>query len=241
MYHIALCDDDPVFLARLQALVEEEAQAALFLCTISAFTDVSEFLSSCGGGFHAYDAIFLDIEMPGQNGIELAEYIRERNQNVLLLFITTHEEFVFRSFEVEAFRYIPKARLHEHLPGAVLAIQEKLEQRALVRPLALKTTKGEHVRLHIADLLYVRKDGKNCIYYTQQGEYSVRQPLCAVQEMVAHQPFVMINSGYLVNIEHVPKVDGGDVVLTGGQRLPISRLRLQEVKMAIHLYWSNGL
>lgn len=241
MVRIALCDDDREFLVRLETILEEQARSAGFSVAIDAYGDPAAFYEDWHAGPRTYDAIFLDIEMPGQSGIELAEQIRRQDGDVLLLFVTTHEAFVYRSFEVEAFRYIPKHSLEDALPDALRAVQRKLEQRALAKPLRIKTTRGEYVHIGMAELLYVYKSGKNCVYSTREEEYAVRQPISAVAELVAEQPFVMVNSGCIVSIVHVNKVDKSDVVLSSGQRLPISRLRLKEVKMAIHLHWSNNL
>lgn len=241
MYRIALCDDDPEFLAQLQLLVEKQTQEIGLLCEITGYADPAILLSDFHEHSGRYSAVFLDIEMPGQSGIELAECIRQKDKDVLLLFITTYEEYVYRSFEVEAFRYIPKRKLDEYLPGAIRTIKLKLDRQALLTPLGLKTTKGELVYIRTADLLYIQKNGKNCIYHKAEEEFAVRQPISTVQGWTADQPYVMINSGCLVNIQHVHKVDKSDVVLTNGHQLPISRLRLKEVKMAIHLHWSKDL
>ena len=59
--------------------------------------------------------MFLDIDMPGISGLEIAKKLREENSDIILIFVSAHEQYVFESIEYSPFRYIRKSRIEKEL------------------------------------------------------------------------------------------------------------------------------
>lgn len=75
-----------------------------------------------------FDIYFLDIDMPGISGFDLAEKIHNRYPEALIVFLTTHEELSMEGYQYQAFRFISKLRLDSMLPRVLKALKEYFEQ-----------------------------------------------------------------------------------------------------------------
>ena len=99
MIRIAMCDDETMFLQTYQKKVSELFQEHNVDCKIDTYTDARRFLEDCEKT--SYDLIFLDIDMPGLSGIQLASKFRDKGLDTTLVFVSSHDDFVF-----ETFRYL---------------------------------------------------------------------------------------------------------------------------------------
>ncbi len=84
-YRIAVCDDEPIFIEKIKHILLD--------CEIDGFTDSGRLLQALEDG-RGYDVIFLDIAMPGLDGIGLAREIRETDEDVIIVFVTSRVEFM---------------------------------------------------------------------------------------------------------------------------------------------------
>ena len=109
---------------------DESAQAKAFAIKIDQWAKnknmaVRKDLFECAEEYlfkaeqNAYDVIFLDISMRGQNGMELARQIREKEKDVILVFVTSDASYVFDGYEVGAYRYLMKPLDEEKLRAAI--------------------------------------------------------------------------------------------------------------------------
>ena len=85
-----------------------------------------DFFYSKEENTNGYDIIFLDIEMPKLNGIELAKQIRSKLPDVILIFLTSHNEFAPQGYKVKALRYLSKLNMREQLNEALSAAVAEL-------------------------------------------------------------------------------------------------------------------
>jgi len=117
---IAVCDDDKTFINEINDDIAE-------IKTENDIINIEEYLSGekLIKDFHKglFDIIILDIEMGCLNGLETAEYIRKLDSDVIIIFLTSYESFVYRGYEVKAFRYIlknqPRSMRLEQLQAAI--------------------------------------------------------------------------------------------------------------------------
>lgn len=119
-YRIAVCDDERIFIDRIKRILLD--------CEIHGFTDSGQLLQAAQGG-DRYDVIFLDIAMPGLDGIGLAREIRESDRDVIIVFVTSRIEFMQTGYEVRAFRYLLKDQLEQGLPAVWADIERELADR----------------------------------------------------------------------------------------------------------------
>ena len=97
---IAICDDEK----SIGLILEEKIKKLLPDAVIETYLSGDELIASgCKP-----DMLFLDIQMPGMNGMETARILRQKNERMVLIFVTAVEEYVFEAFDVAAFHYLVK-------------------------------------------------------------------------------------------------------------------------------------
>ena len=124
------------------------------------FPDAEAFLKS---DTHAFDIVFMDIDMPGRNGIEASWALRERNQSIVLLFVTNLAQYAIAGYEVDALDYILKPINYFSFK---LKIQKALETVRRVQG-TLLTIASDHGQQLVRDseILYIEVQGRNLIPY----------------------------------------------------------------------------
>lgn len=236
---IAICDDDERELTRLSGLISEYqiSRGERFDCRI--FRSGTDFLCDLRSG--EYDLIFLDVLMPGVNGIETAKELRELDQNVRLVFISSSPEFALESYTVGAYYYLLKPVRTEAIFSLLDKVQGELSQTE-EQSFVLRYRKGV-VRIAFAELECVEVMNKTVSFHLADG--GVRQvsaALAEVEEPLLSRPeFIKPHRSYLVNLHHVRDVAAGCVVTKNGHKVPISRKRRNEVQDAwLHFLFREG-
>ena len=214
---VAVLDDMPAdagrivdYLRRYQAEKDVSIQIGTFYSSV-------EFLERFDG---SYDVIFLDIEMPGCDGLEVAHEIRAKDGAVGLIFITNMAQYAIRGYEVSAIDFMVK-------PVSYYNFSEKLEKALhFVRSRGsrdfLLTNEDGIIRVCGSDILYVEKSKDYLVYHTTQGEFRQRGTAKALKEQLQGMPFAECTAGCLVNLGRVSRV-GRETVSLQEVQLPLSR------------------
>lgn len=106
-YKIAICDDEPLHIEKIRSILPDEET--------DTYTSPAILLDTITSG-KRYDVLFLDIMMPEMDGISLARELRELDEGMLIVFITSKIEFMQTGYEVKAFRYLLKDQIDTGLP-----------------------------------------------------------------------------------------------------------------------------
>lgn len=176
------------------------------------------------------DVIFLDMELHALDGMETARRLRAVDAGLQLVFVTGYADYVFDGYSVGALGYLMKPPKQEQL-AAVL----DRAQAALVRDLdrAYVCRNGDtHYRVPIANILYFASDRRQVRCVTEGRTYTFYGKLDAVAQE-AGAAFVRIHQRYLVRAGAVDRMEGGEVVLRTGERLPVSRSCQQSALLAL--------
>lgn len=188
----------------------------------SVFHSPVEFLESYS---YDYDLIFLDIEMPGLNGIETAKEIRRMDPSVLIMFITNMAQYAINGYEVEAVDYVLKPLAYEDFR---LKMQKAMRYIAQNKDdtLSLTTADGT-VRVRILDIFYVEVARHYLLYHTAAGQFTVRGTMKEAEETLGPYHFVRCSHSFLVNLKYVESVNG-NILKCGGSEILISRNKKKE-------------
>lgn len=237
MLRIALADDDREFLELLQEQIRRFFVMKQEPVEIMAFTAGHNLLYEMEDG-GSFDACFLDIEMPDMDGITLARRIRERDDRLFLVFVTSHMHYAVDGYEVGACGYLPKLLIREKLPGILARIREEVS-RLSEKSYCLESV-SRIERIFYSEILYVYKEGKESVLVTGRRELSVRKPLSRVMEELDGREFMTIDRAYVVNLSKIFSLEGRELTMINGAVLPVSRSHLRELKERIHRYWKEG-
>ncbi len=225
---IAVCDDEEEFRFQIRDMIDKIYNSMDVIVDI--FSDGRKLLER----FDAmpYDVLFLDIEMPAMDGITLAKKLRERSENVFLVFLTGHVEYALEGYEVNALRYLTKPVKEDKLREVLKYVMDKNTSK---RQLMVKSD-GEELRLSIPDILYFEAQNQYVMIYTLKEEHLVRANMADFETQLKNDGFFRVHRSYLISLSKVKKIVKSDVVMEGGASLPISRNNLKPLKEALYSF-----
>ena len=228
LVRIAVCDDEPAFAERVKILIEAECRGLGVSAEVSLYTD-SGMLAYDIGEKRYFDMLFLDIEMPGLSGMELADLIKASLPQALVSFITSHTKYAVKSFaEVES--CLPMA-----VSDGIRLLSWKVKECYVVE------TPRQIIKVAVSDILYIYKKQKYSVMVLEDEEIPVRKALGQLKEELDREEFLMIERGYVINLYHVWKMEGTSVVLDNKTVLPVSQNHAKEVRETITGFFRRHL
>lgn len=228
-----LCEDEE----QIRKYISKKLQAAFLSCgldyTFETY-DRGDTLAEAISKGSSYDLLFLDIEMPGLDGLSLAKKIRSASPEALIVFISNKEELVFQSFEVRPFRFLRKNHFEEELPRFLADLKKELEKHK--KRSVIFETGGEMITIPIADILYVEAMRKECVIHTTTGEIPVKYKLSAVADNLVSHGFVQSHRSFLINCHYIYSISRDGIALDNGENIPVGRTHLEHVKLEFQQY-----
>lgn len=203
--------------------------------TVSVFDDGARIVEKYAP---VYDILLLDLEMKEMDGMAAARRIRERDDNVVIIFITAAPQYAISGYEVRALSYLLKP-----LPWFAFS-QELKKSIDMVRrngddSMLIETGNGQ-MRLNLADILYLESIRHTIVIHTLDGKYSINGTLKDMEAKLADRHFFRSNSCYLVNLKHVTGVADQDCIMSDDERLRVSRPRKKAFLAALADYMGGG-
>ena len=187
----------------------------------------------------AFDLLFLDVEMQELNGFELAAKIQETAPDILIIFVSAYESYVYKSFEFRPFRFIPKQQMESMITQALEASFREIISRTSEAYIAENQQGIE--KIPFRKIVYIWREGKYLyIEKTDATRCKVRSSLKKISEKLPEDEFVWVDRGYLCNLYHVQQIKDNQMVLSTGQQLYIGERRLAQLKHRIMEYWQAG-
>ncbi len=236
MIRIAICDDEKEAVIQHEDIVKRSLRSCGIGYEIVTYTKSSNLLFDITDDHFFFDLILLDIEMPGITGMELSEKTKLYLPNVKIIFITSHIEYAIDAFELSIFRYVPKSDLTARLAAAVTDAAKLIALEAGKEYIIQAA--GRMEKIPYKDIFYIQRDGgKNSVLVSCMGISKVRKSLQQIFEELNTPEFIFIDRGYIVNIIQIMKIRDGMAYLKNGEKLPVSRSHLQEVKRQINKFW----
>ncbi|SDB34050.1 LytTR family DNA-binding domain-containing protein [Butyrivibrio sp. INlla16] len=231
MYQAAIVEDEEVLLKSTKELLATTFNEKNVDVAFDFFMSGAEFLPMIEQHFH-YDIIFLDIEMPGMDGITVCRRIREIAPDALVVFISNKEALVFQTFEVQPFRFIRKSELSQMAPSLVSSIITELEKRKQQIIKIEEPSGGDVYSFDVRTILYVEAQRKECIVVTDGGMTTIRSKLMSLESALENCNFIKIHRSFLVNMSAITRIQKDSVLLKNGHELPLSRNLRETVKQA---------
>lgn len=241
MIKVAIVEDDVESLNELKACFERYQVEKNCSMEIDSFDTADKFLSDYRAG--VYSMVFMDIEMPGTNGMEAAKILREKDGEILLFFVTHLAQYALESYEVQTFMFMVKPVVYDNffikMERAIRRIGDNVDKQIVV---SVKDGSGmiEKV-LAISDIRYAEIYGHQTIYHTKNGDIVSRAG--SMRSLVAKlvpYGFAMCHQSYLVNLKYITAV-GKEEVFVGNDAIKISRQKRKEFLSAVAQYLSLGV
>ena len=223
---IAICDDDPNDLQAIHtALTQYDTDGNL---NISSFNKASDLFAA--NEKTPFDIAILDIEMSTPNGYEIAQQLVAQDSAPIIIFLTNNAAYAIRGYGI-AFRYLTKPIVQTTLCQALDAAICEVKANSFVFTIDVNS----HI-VQMKDIFYFEVFNHHTILHTKDHEFTFRATL---KEIMAELPIGYFGSphqSYLVNFMHVQTAMTGELRLTNGAVVPVSRRRQQEFEDQLHGY-----
>lgn len=232
----AICEDHRDEALWLQEIIEAWADREGLQIEIQIFEDTASFQFASEDGL--WDALFLDIQMPGENGIDLARKLRKWGDEVPIVFVTGLERHMSEGYEVDAVHYLLKPVQSDKVWNCLDRIRHRVKQRA-ENEVVLETEDGM-IRLKVTEILKIEVYGRKCIYSTEKGEYIVAESMKEAMARVPEETFILCHRGILVNVSHIQRIARDKLYLTDEVAVPVSRRMYAAVNQAFINFYRGG-
>lgn len=239
MIKIAFCDDDMEVLHQMNELLDRYRAERNEDITYAAFQSPFELLTEIEKGIRP-DILFLDVVMPGQNGMDVAKEIRQYDTNMKIIFLTSSPEFAVESYSVGAYFYQLKPIWEEsffRLMDAVLAECEKKKKNSLI----LRSKDGI-TRIDLQQLEYCEVLGRKLLFHLENG--AVLESAGSLDDLAGqlmqYSNFFRPHRSFLVNMEYIQNISSRSIKMVNDAEIPIPHGKCSEIKNTYMEYAFNG-
>lgn len=225
MITIGICDDEVAYRENLKTIcwyylrtLDQEYEFAMF-------ASGEEVLAYQGGMIHL---LFLDIELPGMDGMQVMEQIRGDDRIWRVVFVTCHKEFQWNAIDLKTLAFMEK-------PIDPVGVEKCLrtairESRSNV-VISYKTNGGEGF-IKLDQIIYVQAKGNYTLIYAKEAVLKCFDSIKSMEEKLYGTTMLRTHKSYLVNLQNVEKMDAEFCQMKDGTTLPIGRTYVPKVKAA---------
>lgn len=222
---LAVLDDEEYW----ANLIKEKIKLMFPTSTIYVCNYSSEILN-CNA-----DVFFLDIELEKENGVEIAKKIKNKNKNIIILYVSSHENYVFDSMKTEPLGFIRKNRFDEDMNyylEKLNVISKKKEQYIVLK----KDNRVEKVKLE--NIQYIEKYNGICYFHCGDIIFTKRISLSVLLKNLSDE-FILIHKSIAVNLKYVVAIHETSVIMKNGETLEIARREAKETKKKFYAFLSG--
>ena len=216
---IAICDNSIEDIKKLHKCISEHEKYNIF--DVLEFTSPTMLLDEISKG-KRFDIIFLDVDMPDINGIELGKRIRSFLEKSFIIFVTNYPQYALDAYDCAAYHYLIKPidtkKLHSTLEKIITNYVNK-NAEYIIRG------RFENVRVLVNDILYVEYFRKHVCFHIdgpKREQYEVIGNLTEIYDKFKPLGFFRCHQAFIVNLEKINKFDGYNAILVNGETIPIS-------------------
>ena len=227
MYRVAVCEDDPRTAEQNKIAVcrvlngRGRVQGRDY--DVEVFHAATPLMERLTANSNAYQLLLLDIQLDGDDGVEMARFLREHQINASIIYITDHPGFALDSFPTYPLEYLLKPVDEERLAAA---LDWDWQQRH-IRPKRPVMQVGSRV-IPLDEIIYLETSGRKTAIHTQKDRIEYTVPLSKLKEEFQKQGFCLSHFSYLVNLAHVARVERDALTLDTGESIPVSRRYYQD-------------
>ncbi len=236
MLKIAICDDDKSELFMVKKTICERLNQANIDTEIYLFNNSSQLLKD--KNIEEFDLIFLDIDMPEIDGMGVAERLNDANSASEIVFVTNHDELVYKAYRFKALGFVRKKYLESEMSEILTIFLELIERN---RKTILLNVGGVEKKINIHKIIYFQSDDHYVhIFFDDGNKQLVRESIKNMESTLSKFGFIRIHSRYLVNYNYIFSIEKNVIVLDNNKQLPISRSNVIRTKEMFQFFSRRG-
>lgn len=234
MIRFAIIDDETEVANKLTSYIDKYFQINNCQCEVKFFDTASKLLEN----YHFdFDAIFMDINMPGVDGMSATKELRRLDKNVKIIFVTSLAQYAIKGYEVNAFDFVVKPvnyyTFAMKLDRFMENYREKEEASIIIK------ANNSFIKTPVSDIKYIEVSDHKLIVHTISNDFETYDTLSNYLNLLKNEPFSLCNRCYLVNLKYVNKVNK-DAVYIGNNCIQMSRRKYKEFMNSLNKYLGNG-
>lgn len=240
---VAVCDDKKInteiVAQAITHLVEKRAPDKLKHVHIYEYNSGSDLLDA-----HLqdpFDVIFLDIEMPGLDGMAVAKSARILNSDLLIIIVSAYPAYSRECYKYNAFRYVLKASFKEEIDEAIEAAFQQFE-RIRSTPTYVSEYRGDLLRVRSDEIVCFQGRKHGSLLYLN-GKTEPKKDNRSIAELAelfqGRQEFIQANTSWIVNLDYLRRISGNDLILTNDIVITLGKNSISEIKLQVNRYYAN--
>ncbi len=186
--------------------------------------DIPENIISC-------DVALIDIEIPEISGIEFAKQLRKMNKNIIICFITSHNQYAINGYEVSALDYILKPVNSNRFTQTLCKIEQQIK-KDVGRMISFKAYNGYYI-IDTRSLIYIESDKHSCIFHMVGEEKIINISISQMEILLSNHDMYRVHRSYIINLNMIRSFNGPYIQLNNGDFIPVSRSKMKEVKVLL--------
>lgn len=224
---ILICDNDHQYASKVKMYIEHFMQ----LHFINYKIDIAYNPLEVANNDIIYQLAFLDIQMDELDGISLAKILKERNNKIVIFFITSYTKFQDDAMDVNAFRFFEKPidinRLYSGLERAIKFIDDNYIDFYIY-------TNNEHKNIKVDDVIYIERGNRHVMLVTTEGKYITRETFDEWCDIIQNSFFYKVHKSFIINLHHVINYKYSEVRMQNNVCIPIASRRQAD----FHKFWN---
>lgn len=224
---IAICDDELMICTQLENILQNILNKKDIFYTIEVFTS-SEYL--CKQLYtDNYDLIFLDIQIPKINGIEVGKYIREEHHNMRtqIAYISSKMDYAMQLFDSQPINFLIKPLDERKVLRVIDQYMKIAKQDSEIFEYKKRT---DYYKIPLSEILYFENEKRKVIIHRNDGNDEFYDSMEKVYEKVKKHKFLYIHKSFIVNYNFIKKISYDQIQLMDDNILPISQSRRSAIK-----------
>jgi two-component system, LytTR family, response regulator len=222
-------DDEPMALEVIKA----HANKVTFLQLKETFVSAMEALEYIKT--NPVDLVFLDINMPDITGLDFSQLLPK---NCGVIFTTAYSQYAADAFNLSAIDYLVKPFDFVRFMKACQKALDVLSKEEAETPYLFVKDSYDLVRIVLADLLYVQSEGNYLTFKEKDKKTVTRMTMTEALELLPSKNFMRVNKSYVVNLNHIQKIERHQVSVAEKEFVPIAANYHSELMEALKQIWT---
>ena len=237
MINVAVCDDDDLIVKRVEFYILQFASANNVDFQVYKYSSGESLIKS----EKQYDLIFLDVEMNGISGINVAEMIRKTDMDTPIVFITSYSDYSMEAHTVHAFDFIKKPFEYSSIERILNDFNRIGEKRRDI-VIELKTSNGIRIQ-PVEEIIYIMVGNKRELYIyvtSQNNAIKLKGNLSDIFSCLNQNQFFIPHRSYIINLNYVKFINEyKSILMSNGDNIPLTRANKEKFREKMHRFISN--
>jgi DNA-binding LytR/AlgR family response regulator len=224
---VGICDDEAVIRDELFRLCVKYKDTNINDLEIVCFSSGDELIRSN----RSIDILFLDIQMKGLNGLRTAEKIREKDDSMIIIFLTGYRGYMQEGYRVRAFRYLLKpVKEQEFIQTLSESVKDITRNNKVIVGID-----GETNYVKLQDIIYIEYLNRSSLVRTRKASYQSYTTLNEWENILNNGDFYRTHKAYIVNLAYIEEI-GKEILLDNGEKVELSARQIGKIKKACREY-----